>query len=81
MLSLIQLHAAPLDSAAPALSLIHALLYLLMIAAIPMIPYLWMYLFLGDSSGTEESAEQPIRKINKWLHVHFHPPLLHHHQG
>ena len=78
MLSIVPLHSTPLDSAAPGYSPIVALLFLLMIIAIPMIPYLFLYLFLGDQSGSGEPVPQSRASFSQWLHAH-HWQLLHLH--
>jgi len=77
MLSLIQLQSTPLDSAAPALSLIHALLFLLMILAIPFIPYILLHRSWADQEQRKESNRSPARRM-AWLHWHQHPTPLHH---
>lgn len=83
MFALVQLNAAPLDIGTSR-SETETLLLLLMITAIPMIPYLLFYLSWPNEHGKSrkspgaailEFATRPFRKFAGWTHAH---PLLHH---
>lgn len=58
----------------------HTLLLLLMMLAIPMIPYVIFYLMLVKEKAREPVSRRfthPFRKMFAWGHVHSHPQLLH----
>lgn len=82
MLSIVELKTATLDYGIPGVSPIYMLLLFLMMLAIPMIPYLFLYLSLGGDKGSASPIVQPAtnarRKIFAWVHPHRHPDLLHH---
>jgi len=78
MLALIQLHSAMLDASAPALSPVQAYLLLLMITAIPLIPYILLHRTWEDAEEEGQPAEQHTHGLGAWLHFHRHPELLHH---
>lgn len=81
MLAIIELKTATLDYGIPGVSPARMLLIFLMMFAIPMIPYFFLYLSLR-----EKHAEAPVpherpgivEKMAAWIHAHRHPALHHH---
>lgn len=86
MFSIVELKTAALDYGIPGVSPAHMLLLFLVAYAIPMIPYLFLYLSLRDgkrgaslkASPVLESTEKPFGKITTLLHAHRHSEPLHH---
>ena len=84
MFSIVELKTRPLDSGTPGIPPVHALLLLLMLLAIPMIPYAFLYLSWRHKQGRASMMFQPSQakaafgKMMAWLHMHRHPQLLHH---
>jgi hypothetical protein len=74
--ALVQLKTTPLDIGIPGFSAVPVLLVFLMILAIPMIPYLFLYLGLRNEGSKQR--QPPRRTIADRLHLHRHPVLLHH---
>jgi hypothetical protein len=83
--SIIELKTATLDYGIPGISPTHMLLVYLMMFAVSMIPYLFLFLSLRDKRGlgsislSASPTTKPFRKIFGWLQAHRHPELLHHH--
>ena len=78
MLSIIELNTRTLDSGIPGVSPTHMLLLFLMMFAVPMIPYAFLYLSLRDKRAPlPESTTKPFSKMAAWMHAHSHP-VLHH---
>ena len=80
MFSIIQLKTAALDSGIPG-SQLHMMLILLLIAAVPIIPYVLLYRSLRDEEGTAPKAAKTSHLHGftaRWLHWHHHPQPLHH---
>jgi len=75
--SLVELKTATLDAGIPGISLMHAMLLLLMITAIPIIPYAIYYLSLKKAEHEKNAKTRP-SKIAAWMHAHRPPILLHH---
>jgi hypothetical protein len=86
--SIVELKATALDYGIPGVSPTHLLLFFLMTLAIPMIPYLFLFLSLREekvrtalspgASPILEFTAKPFRKMSAWVHAHRHPELLHH---
>jgi hypothetical protein len=80
---IVQLQTAPLDAGVPA-SQLHWVLIFLMLIALPMIPYLFLYLSLREKHigapkpATGSPFRELARKIAASFHVHRHPQPLHH---
>lgn len=80
MFSIVELKTTALDNGVPGVSPTHMLLLFLMMLAISMIPYLFLFLSLGNEKGgaSKSLRVSPFRKMSAWVHVHWHPELLHH---
>ncbi len=79
MLSIVELNTRALDSGIPGVSPTHMLLLFLMMLAIPMIPYAFLYHSLRNKQAPiPESTTKPFTKMVAWVHAHRHPELLHH---
>jgi hypothetical protein len=82
--SIVELKTMPLDSGAPGISQAHALLLLLMLFAIPMIPYAFLWLSWRHKQGKASMLLKPslataaFGKMMAWVHTHRHPQLVHH---
>lgn len=81
MFSLFQLNTAILDRGTPGLSLLDTALLLLLIFAVPMVPYVWFYWSLREKrAGAPQVTgvhHGPFTKMTAWMHAH-HPQPLHH---
>lgn len=77
MFAIVQLHSAGLDHGVSGISPIETLLLFLMMFGITMIPYFFLYLALRDRRKRTESQTVPLRKLGAWMHVHWHPHLMH----
>ena len=88
MFAIVALKTATLDYGIAGISPLHMLLLMLMMMAIPMIPYAFLYRSLRDKEAglrsVSSAAPQPgfwsagMRKMSTWVHVHRHPQPLHH---
>ena len=79
MFAIIQLKTAALDQGA-AFSPVHTVLLLLMLLAIPMIPYAILYVALERERTEAPAAHRfahPFTRMFAWMHVHQHPHALH----
>lgn len=76
MFSIVQLKTASLDAGIPGFSGSGTLLIFLMMFAITMIPYAFLYYSLRDKSKAPKV--HGFEKMFGWLHLHRHPQLLHH---
>jgi len=83
--SIFELKTMALDNGIPGISQTQLMLLFLMIVAIAMIPYSFLYLSLRDkttstlrTSPTLEFVVKPLRRILSSMHLHRHPELLHH---
>jgi hypothetical protein len=76
--SIVELKTTALDSGITGVSPTHMLLLFLMMLAISMIPYLFLYVSLRDKQGRASTTTKPFERMIGWLHVHRHPELLHH---
>lgn len=80
MFSIVELKTAILDYGTPGVSQALLLLLFLMMLAIPMIPYAFLYHAARDKhAGAAAIKPFPIRRMFAWVHLHRHPELLHHH--
>ena len=81
MFSLVELKVATLDYGIPGVSATHMLLIFVMMLAISMIPYFFLFLSLRDRKVRETpealTTATHFGKMGAWLHAHRHP-LLHH---
>jgi hypothetical protein len=75
MFSLVELKTATLDYGITGFSPADVLVVFGMAIAISMIPYLFLYLSLGE----KKAAPKPESRLVSWFHAHWHPHLLHHH--
>jgi len=80
---IVQLQSAPLDAGVPA-SQIHWVLIFLLMLALSMLPYMFLYYSLRDkrTEAPKQVTASPIRefgrKIAASFHVHRHPQPLRH---
>ncbi len=85
MFSLLELKTAVLDSGVH-VSQMDTILLILMMIALPMIPYLFLYPSFRDEERREAKVGRashlhettPFGKTIAWLRAHRHPQLLHH---
>jgi len=77
MFAIVQLHSAVLDHGVSGISPLQLLLIFLMISGITMIPYFFLYLSLRDRRKRTEPRTMPLRKLGGWMHLHWHPHLMH----
>jgi hypothetical protein len=73
--AILELKTAALDYGIAGFSPAHLLAIFLLAFAVPMIPYLFLYLSLGDKKSRTVRARS---KLFAWTHPHHHPELLHH---
>jgi hypothetical protein len=78
VLSIIELNTRTLDSGIPGVSPTHMLLLFLMMYAVAMIPFAFLYLSLRDKKVRVIESTKPFSKMVAWVHAHRHPALLHH---
>ncbi len=74
MLSIVEFKTTALDHGIPGITATHMLLLFLLMLAVSMIPYLFLFLSLLD----QKSRPSTSRKMFAWVHWHRHPELLHH---
>ena len=85
MLSLVELKTAVLDSGIH-VSPSHTILLILMMLALPMIPYLFLYPSFRAAERKEAKVVRASHfrettlfgRMIAWLNAHRHPQLLHH---
>jgi hypothetical protein len=70
VLSIIELKTATLDYGIPGVSQTHMLAIFLLALAVPMIPFLFLYLSLLDKKSRVKTIA--------WMHSHRHPQMLPH---
>jgi hypothetical protein len=73
--AIFELKTATLDYGIAGLSQAHMLAIFLLALAVPMVPYLFLYLSLGDKKSKTVRTEN---KLFAWMHPQRHPELLHH---
>jgi len=73
--AILELKTATLDYGIAGFSEATMLAIFLLALAIPMIPYLFLYLSLREKQSRTVGAGS---KLFAWLHPHRHPQLLHH---
>lgn len=83
MFAILQPETLRLDYGIVGFSAERMLLIFLLILAVPMIPYLFLYISLRKEEAKESltaapAPPKPQRKFAAWLHGHKHPELLHH---
>jgi hypothetical protein len=72
--SIVELKTATLDYGTPGISQMVLLLLFLLMIGVSMIPYLFLYVSLGE----KKPAVKRESRFTEWLHAHRHPHLLHH---
>jgi hypothetical protein len=77
MFAILQLHSAVLDHGVSGISPLDLLLLFLMMYGITMVPYFFLYLSLRDRRKEAEPRWMHFGKLGAWMHVHWHPHLLH----
>ena len=77
MFLFMQLKQSTLDYGQLSYSPLHVILLILLILAIPMIPYTWMYFVYGRDKTQKPRQHSPFHKMMDWMHVHRHP-VFHH---
>lgn len=85
MFAILQLRAMPLDYGTPGFSPERMLLIFFMIFAVSMIPYVLLYVSLGNEEAKEtrpvpvaQTAAGSFAKFAAWVHAHRHPHPVHH---
>jgi hypothetical protein len=73
--AILELKTATLDYGIAGFSEASMLAIFLLAFAVPMIPYLFLYLSLRDKKNQTVRAGS---KLFAWMHPHRHPQLLHH---
>lgn len=78
MFLLLQLKQTSLDSGTLGISQVDALLLFILVLALTMVPYFFLYRSLGEHKGGEKTSPSLVHRALDWMHVHRHPALVHH---